>query len=118
MNANAARGGTPKANAKGKAAKAKGGAAKAPAANAPKDGSAIVRAGPEPMTATWQLFDLQADPGELTDVAAAHPDIVQQLSASYSQWWDSVQPMLVNEKAPLAPENPFKTLYEKQFGVK
>jgi hypothetical protein len=30
--------------------------------------------------------------------------------------WDSVQPLLVNEKAPLAAENPFKTLFEKQFG--
>jgi len=26
--------------------------------------------------------------------------------------------MLVNEKAPLAAENPFKTLYQKQFGGK
>jgi hypothetical protein len=29
-----------------------------------------------------------------------------------------VQPLLVNEKAPLAAENPFKTLYQKQFGGK
>lgn len=117
VNANAARGGPAKGNAKGKAAKAKA-AAKAPAGTASKNATAIVRAGPEPLTAAWQLYDLPADPGELTDVAAANPDVVQQLSASYSQWWDSVQPMLVNEKAPLAPENPFKTLYRKQFGEK
>ena len=110
VNANAARGGEPKKAAKGKA-KAKA-APKAPAAPA-KD--AIVRAGPEPMTASWQLFDIQADPGEQTDVAAAHPEVVKELAAAYDAWWDSVQPLLVNEKAPLATENPFKTLFEKQF---
>lgn len=109
VNANAARGGQPKAKAQGKAK------AKAPAA---KDANAIVRAGPEPMTASWQLFDLQSDPGEQTDLAAANPDIVKQLATAYDQWWDSVQPLLVNEKTPLAAENPFKTLYQKQFGEK
>jgi len=28
-----------------------------------------------------------------------------------------VQPQLVNENAPLAAENPFKTLYREQFGA-
>ncbi len=27
------------------------------------------------------LFDLETDPGETTDVAAAHPDIVKQMQA-------------------------------------
>jgi hypothetical protein len=43
---------------------------------------------------------------------------VKQLATAYDQWWDSVQPLLVNEKTPLAAENPFKTLYQKQFGEK
>ena len=77
-----------------------------------------MKAGPEPLPASWQLFDIQADPGEQIDVAAAHPEVVKELAAAYDTWWDSVQPMLVNEKVPLAPENPFKTLYQKQFGVK
>ncbi|MBL9177564.1 MAG: arylsulfatase [Verrucomicrobiaceae bacterium] len=103
-------------NAKGKG-KAKD-APKTSVGPASKDATAIVRAGPDPMKASWQLFDLQADPGEQTDLAAAHPDVVKQLAAAYDQWWDSVQSMLVNEKAPLAAENPFKTLYLKQFGGK
>jgi arylsulfatase len=106
-----ASGAAPKA-AKGKA-KAKKTAAKAPAEPMK---NAIVKAGPEPLNASWQLFDIEADPGEQTDVAAAHPDVVQELAAAYDAWWESVQPMLVNEKAPLASENPFKTLFEKQFG--
>ena len=104
-------GGAPKRPAKAKA-KTKA-VPKAPAVPA-KD--AIVKAGPEPLPASWQLFDIQADPGEQTDVAAAHPEVVKGLAAAYDTWWDSVQPMLVNEKVPLAPENPFKTLYQKQFG--
>jgi arylsulfatase len=109
VNANAAGGGTPRAHARQ--------APRKPADTASNPSAAIVRAGPEPMTAAWQLFDLQADPGQQTDVAASHPDVVKKLSAAYDAWWDSVQPLLVNEKAPLAPENAFKTLYLKQFGA-
>jgi hypothetical protein len=112
VNANTARGGAPRANARraGEAANKTAGTASSPA-------EAIVRAGPEPMTSAWQLFDLSADPGQQTDVAAAHPEVVKKLAAAYDAWWDGVQPMLVNEKVPLAPENPFKTLYLKQFGA-
>lgn len=103
----------PKKAAKGKArAKA---APKAPAGPAP---AAILGGGPQPLPPSWQLFDLQADPGEQTDLAASHPEVVKELAGAYDAWWDSVQPMLVNEKAPLLPENPFKTLFEQQFGRK
>jgi arylsulfatase len=114
-----ARGGNP--NAKGKGGnKAKAAAApKTAAGTATRPANDIIRSGPEAVAQPkWQLFDLQADPGEQTDLAAANPDVVKQLTTAYDQWWDSVQPLLVNEKAPLAPENPFKTLYVKQFGGK
>ena len=64
----------------------------------------------------WQLFDLAADPGEKTDVAAAHPGVVRDLDAAYDAWWASVQPQLVNENAVAPAVNPFKELFEKQFG--
>jgi hypothetical protein len=64
----------------------------------------------------WQLFDVQKDPGETTDLAAMHPDVMKQLDAAYDEWWQSLQPHLVNENA-IGPEiNPFKELYWKQFG--
>jgi arylsulfatase len=64
----------------------------------------------------WQLFDVKADPGEKTDVAARNPEVVKELDAAYDKWWDSVQPGLVNEDAVGPKINPFKELYEKQFG--
>jgi arylsulfatase len=64
----------------------------------------------------WQLFDVRADPGEKTDVAAKHLEVVKELDAAYDKWWDSVQPGLVNEDAVGPKINPFKELYEKQFG--
>ena len=64
----------------------------------------------------WQLFDVQADPGEKTDIAAQHPDAVQSLDAAYDTWWGSIQPQLVNEAAIGPPVNSFKELYLKQFG--
>jgi arylsulfatase len=64
----------------------------------------------------WQLFDVPADPGEKLDIAERHPDVVRDLDAAYNQWWASVQPQLVNENAVGPRVNPFKVLYEKQFG--
>lgn len=71
------------------------------------------RGGPAP---DWQLFDLQADPGQTHDLAAASPGEVSRLSGEYERWWASVQPGLVNETAALPPMNPFKELFWKQFG--
>jgi len=64
----------------------------------------------------WQLFDLKADPGEMTDLAAQHPDVVKDLETHYDKFWASLPPLLVNEDAVGPKENPFKELYWKQFG--
>ncbi len=34
----------------------------------------------------WQLFNLETDRGETTDLAAKHPDIVADLNAEYEAW--------------------------------
>ncbi len=64
----------------------------------------------------WQLYDVKADPAETKNVAAQHPDVVADLDRAYDVWWKSVQPQLVNENAVGPATNPFKDLYEKQFG--
>lgn len=64
-----------------------------------------------------ELYDLQSDPGESKNVIAEHPEVVASLRASYDQWWNDVQPLLVNENVTNIPTvNPLKELYWKQFG--
>lgn len=70
----------------------------------------------KPRDKGWQLFDVSADVGEQHDVAAEHKDVVARLDAEYDRWWDSVVPMMINEKAEYHGINPFKELYWKQFG--
>jgi arylsulfatase A len=38
----------------------------------------------------WMLFDMKYDPGETTNIAAKHPDIVAELAALYEEWIDDV----------------------------
>ncbi|MFM1767675.1 MAG: hypothetical protein RJA22_204 [Verrucomicrobiota bacterium] len=65
---------------------------------------------------SWLLFDVTRDYGEQTDLAAREPGVVRDLAARFESWWDSVQPALVNERAPGPKVNPFKELYWQQFG--
>jgi hypothetical protein len=63
----------------------------------------------------WALYDVQADPGEKTDIAAAHPDIVKTMDAEYDKWWAEVLPQLVNETASQPAVNPYHEEYWKQY---
>jgi arylsulfatase A-like enzyme len=67
-------------------------------------------------TKQWQLFDVQADYGEKQNVAEQYPDIVKEMDAAYEAWWQAVQPNLENENAVGPKVNPYKELFEKQFG--
>ncbi|MHC4181091.1 MAG: N-acetylgalactosamine-4-sulfatase, partial [Planctomycetota bacterium] len=48
------------------------------------------------MTERWRLvggqklYDIQADPGQVHDVAADHPGVVRQLRGEYEEWWKSL----------------------------
>lgn len=64
----------------------------------------------------WQLFDLEADPGQQNDLTSEHPLIVSELSAVFEKWWSEIQPSLCNEDT-VGPElNPFAERYWRQFG--
>jgi arylsulfatase B len=34
-----------------------------------------------------ELYDIHADPGEASNVASSHPDVVRTLKAAYEDWW-------------------------------
>ena len=63
-----------------------------------------------------ELFDLQTDYAQSTNLIEQKPEIAAQLRVEYDRWWDSVQPLLVNENVKAPKMNPFKELYWKQFG--
>ncbi|WP_442506801.1 arylsulfatase [Novipirellula sp. SH528] len=65
-----------------------------------------------------ELYDISADPGETTDVASSHPEVIGQLRKSYDSWWQSVLPLMVNEGLPKLKEHPLHVRYEKQVQEK
>lgn len=42
--------------------------------------------------ARFELYDIGKDPGQHLNVLADHPDIVEQLKASYEAWWKKIYP--------------------------
>jgi arylsulfatase len=64
----------------------------------------------------WELYDIKKDPGEQSDIAAEHPDVVRRIDAAYGQWWAEVFPCLENEDAVPPKVAPYEELYRKQFG--
>jgi arylsulfatase A-like enzyme len=50
------------------------------------------------MTQRWryvngaELYDMQADPGQATNVADRHPEVVAELRAAYETWWQGLEP--------------------------
>ena len=64
----------------------------------------------------WCLYDLKADRGENTDIAAERKEVVGNLDKAYDAWWAEILPCLDNEQAyKTAPKvNPFKEQYRKQ----
>ena len=60
------------------------------------------------------LFDMEKDPGQETDVAAEHPDVVKRMRAAYDDFWKEARPLMVNETAPMSKTRPFHVWFEKQ----
>lgn len=61
-----------------------------------------------------KLYDMLADPGQTTDVAAEHPEEIAKMRAAYDAWWDATVPMMVNEDAPMSPTWPYHEAYAAQ----
>jgi len=66
------------------------------------------------------LSDILADPGETTNLADQHPEVVEELKQAFDQWWESTEPYLVNEGLPHIPaeEQPLPVMYEQQLKEK
>lgn len=61
-----------------------------------------------------QLYDLNADPGEATNVIKEHPEVAARLLKNYEAFWTRARPLMVNEDASLKVEKPFEANYQRQ----
>lgn len=61
-----------------------------------------------------ELYDIENDPYETTNVAEEHPEVIADLRKAYDQWWAETVPLMVNEDVPYAPAQPQAVRYEKQ----
>ncbi len=57
------------------------------------------------MTSRWrlvngqELYDMKDDPGQESDVAASHPEVVRRLTEFYDAWWDELLPTFASDTA-------------------
>lgn len=57
------------------------------------------------MTDRWrlingkELYDIQQDPGQSSNVASGHPEVVAELRAFYEKWWADLEPSFANSAA-------------------
>ncbi len=63
-----------------------------------------------------ELYDLESDPGETTNVIDQHPKVVADMRRAYDAWWQEARAGMVNEDAVGPDVNPMKALYWQQFG--
>lgn len=65
-----------------------------------------------------ELFDMEKDPGEKTDISADHPDIVRRMRADYEAWFrdvtDGLAPACISLGAP--EQNPVLLTNQDLFG--
>ncbi len=55
--------------------------------------------------ASWRLYDIEADPGETTDLATKHPEVVESMASRYQAWLDEMA-------EPAKPVRPPDELFE------
>lgn len=54
----------------------------------------------------WELFDMQTDPGQATNIAADKPEVANQLKDAFQEWAESIQPELRKERLPIPVGHP------------
>ena len=61
-----------------------------------------------------ELYDLNRDPGQKSNVIAKHPKRATAMVSAYDCWWEATRERMVNEGVPLSPTQPFHLLYAAQ----
>ena len=61
-----------------------------------------------------QLYDMEKDPGQTTNVAEEHPEVVKEMLERYHVFWQEARPLMVNENVPMSATRPYHVDYRKQ----
>ena len=61
------------------------------------------------------LFDMETDPSQTTNVIDQHAETVSEMRTAYDAWWKETRPMMVNEDASMSKVRPFHELYNQQL---
>jgi len=64
-----------------------------------------------------ELYDMENDPSQKTNVIADHPEIAKQMSEHYDKWFENALPKMTNEDAPLEGHNTFHLMFWEQHGM-
>jgi hypothetical protein len=57
------------------------------------------------LVAGKELYDLKTDPGQKTNVAAQHADVLEKMRTHYERWWAPIEPTL-RDFAPISIGSP------------
>jgi arylsulfatase A-like enzyme len=61
------------------------------------------------------LYDLEADPGETTDVAAAHPEVAERLKRELWRWWNAPRHACETDAETCADDRPVEDETTRQL---
>ena len=69
----------------------------------------------EAPNSTGELYDMEADPSQTTNIIGDYPEVAEKMRDAYEDFWKESRPLMVNETAPMSPTKPFHELYNKQL---
>ncbi len=69
------------------------------------------------LVGTDQLYDMEKDPGQETNVIDDHPGVVERMKSAYERFWSEARPLMVNEAVPLSPTRPYHVWFEEQVAA-
>jgi arylsulfatase len=61
-----------------------------------------------------ELFDMEQDPSQTTNVIDQHPQVVKEMREAYDRWWKETRPLMVNEDAEQSNTRPFHVWFAAQ----
>jgi arylsulfatase A-like enzyme len=61
-----------------------------------------------------QLYDMDKDPGQTTNVAGEHPEVVTSMLDAYQAFWKEARPLMINEGVPISKTRPYHVDYRRQ----